>query len=815
MHAISAIVVNFDGGRELLRCVASLSVHPRRFAEVIVVDNASSDGSPECLLESHPDVVLLRSERNVGPAAARNVGLRRASSPLVLFIDDDVRLEPGALDRLLDCRRRTDATVVVPRLVLVPENVVQADGADVHFTGTMHLRNSRAPLAGERPPARPIGAFSSSCVLAERRRLLDAGGFDESFFIYQEDMELGLRLRAFGHALYCEPAAVALHERGGRDAGAFLPRPRHLPAAAWAVDDAEPFAHGAAAPRATLARAARPGPAALRVRLRRVRREERLARRLARGVALAVDGPGAHPRTATLDPGTPTSRRRGAPDRRRAAAVAGPARQLPAAPRRRAAVGLARSLVAAGQAAPATPATGVPPVSEAISASVASGSAAPLSEVPPDASPSEERDATATATATATAVTGRRYRVAVVAACPFPCGRGTPVRIQRMAEELARRGHELTVVTYHLREPLPVLDGVRVRRIRDVPSYRKFSPGPSPRKLLFLDTLLVGRLRELLREGGVDVIHAHHFEGLIVALLARRSLGLAVPIVFDAHTLLESELPYYVPRPLRRALAVLGRLIDRTISNRAEHVVAVTDDLREHLLAQGIVAPADSTTVDNGVELEPFATERWTPRAAGDDCLMVFTGNLAGYQGIEQLLEALAAAQRERLPIRLRIVTQSSFGPYEALAERLGVRRLIELVDAGFDAVPHCLATADIAVNPRVEAPGLPQKTLNYMAAGMPIVSFAGSGQHLVHGVTALLVPGSSARDLAAAIVRLADDPALAAALGAGARAEVESKSWTLAATRVEGVYARLLGGKGGGVSMSETFVPDRAAAPD
>ena len=215
MHPISAIVVNFDGGRELLRCVASLSKSPRRFAEVIVIDNASTDGSPERLLESHPDIVLVRSERNVGPAAARNIGLRQAHSPLVLFIDDDVRLESGALDRLLDCQRHTDATVVVPRLVLVPENVVQADGADVHFTGTMHLRNGRAPLASERPPARPIGTFSSSCVLAERRRVLDAGGFDESFFIYQEDMELGLRLRAFGHALYCEPAAVALHERGG------------------------------------------------------------------------------------------------------------------------------------------------------------------------------------------------------------------------------------------------------------------------------------------------------------------------------------------------------------------------------------------------------------------------------------------------------------------------------------------------------------------------------------------------------------------------------------------------------------------------
>src|SRR5262249_45058980 len=144
--------------------------------------------------------------------------------------------------------------------------------------------------------------------------------------------------------------------------------------------------------------------------------------------------------------------------------------------------------------------------------------------------------------------------------CPFPYPRGTPIRIRRVAEALAHRGHDVHVVTYHLGqqdESLPFT----VYRSPRLAGYRKLSPGPSAAKLAVMDPMLVLTLRRVLATHPIDVIHAHHYEGLLVALCARGKQ--ALPIVYDAHTLLETELPYYplgLPDGVKRAI---GRALDR------------------------------------------------------------------------------------------------------------------------------------------------------------------------------------------------------------------------------------------------------------
>ncbi|HET6798440.1 MAG TPA: hypothetical protein VFH40_14870, partial [Gemmatimonadales bacterium] len=85
-------------------------------------------------------------------------------------------------------------------------------------------------------------------------------------------------------------------------------------------------------------------------------------------------------------------------------------------------------------------------------------------------------------------------RIAMIAACPFPWPRGTPIRIHRIAEAVARRGHHVHVVTYHLGQDLADPPFV-MHRIRDVPGYRRTDPGPTLRKLFQLDPMLAGRLR--------------------------------------------------------------------------------------------------------------------------------------------------------------------------------------------------------------------------------------------------------------------------------------------------------------------------------
>jgi len=383
-------------------------------------------------------------------------------------------------------------------------------------------------------------------------------------------------------------------------------------------------------------------------------------------------------------------------------------------------------------------------------------------------------------------------RIAMVAACPFPFGRGTPIRIQRQAEALAARGHEVHVATYSLGTAEPVA-GVTVHRAPRLPFYRTTSPGPTWQKLLALDPMLVATLFRLLRARRIDVIHAHHYEGLLVARAARAFAG--IPLVYDAHTMLGSELGFFRLGLPRRLTVAVGGHLDRRLPKLADHVISVTETIRDHLVTGGVVPDARISVIGNGVELEQFRADVQPPWAADAPKRVVFTGNLAPYQGVDVLLEAFAAASRQRKDIRLQIVTDSDFSSYEPSARRLGIRDLIEIVPApAFADLPALLETAHVAANPRVEADGVPVKLLNYMAAGKPIVSFAGSAPGLTHGHAAWLIAGGDPEAFGQGILELLEDRERALAMGRHARRFVEEHyRWPALAERIERVYQGVL----------------------
>ena len=170
---------------------------------------------------------------------------------------------------------------------------------------------------------------------------------------------------------------------------------------------------------------------------------------------------------------------------------------------------------------------------------------------------------------------------------------------------------------------------------------------------------------------------------------------------------------------------------------------------------------------------------------------VLFTGNLARYQGIELLLQAFAQVIRLKPDVRLVIAANNSFQPYEPLACELGVRASIDLLPSPeFDRLPTILAGADVMVNPRTECAGLPVKLLNYMAASKPVVSFAAAAPGVEHRRTGWLVADADASAFAEGILAILDDPDLADALGRGARRYVEANCrWPAIAERVQAVY--------------------------
>ncbi len=377
-------------------------------------------------------------------------------------------------------------------------------------------------------------------------------------------------------------------------------------------------------------------------------------------------------------------------------------------------------------------------------------------------------------------------KIAMVAACPFPWPRGTPIRAHRMAEALGRRGHDVHVVTYHLGDAVQTRH-VAVHRIAGPTSYTHAAPGPTLTKLALLDPLLARKLRSVLRGGHFDLIHAHHYEGLLCGLAARRRQ--APRLVFDVHTLLEGELPSYsaVGRSLMKRI---GRALDWLLPAYADHVIAVSEDMRRRLERLGRVSRSRLSVISNGVEADHFFGDTAEPVRN----VIVFAGNLAPYQGIDLLLRAFARVRQEVPAARLRLLTDGDFNPLRPLAEMLGVASSIEAMAVPYAELPQALRAAMVLVNPRPVCSGVPQKLLNYMASARPVVSFAASAALLEHEKTGLIVSDGDIEAFAAAIVRLMRDPALSARLGESARLLVgKNHSWDQVAARVEQVYASVL----------------------
>jgi GT2 family glycosyltransferase len=212
---ISAVIVNHNGGRKILQCIDAVKNQDIAFLQIIVVDNASTDGSPSEIATRFPEVILIRLNENSGPCKSKNLGLALARSDLVLFLDDDVYAQPGCIRKLYNVYERYLPTVVCPRVALYPDtHTVQCDGAWPHFIGTLKLRNAFCDEKIISKTISEVWACIGACMLVHRDTVLSAGGFDELYFFYFDDLEFSLKIRSLGHSIICEPQAVVFHDRG-------------------------------------------------------------------------------------------------------------------------------------------------------------------------------------------------------------------------------------------------------------------------------------------------------------------------------------------------------------------------------------------------------------------------------------------------------------------------------------------------------------------------------------------------------------------------------------------------------------------------
>ncbi len=223
--SVSAVVVNYNAGEAIGRCLASLRENGSD--EIVVVDNGSTDGSV-ALVEAlgHP-VKVVSPGRNLGYGAGANLGVKSVTGKLVFICNPDLVLEPGALERLREAlEARADAAVAGPML-LEPDGSVYPSGRSFPglgdslghgFAGLFWRDNPwtrRYRLIGaQQHKARDADWVSGAGFMVRRDAFESVAGFDESYFMYVEDVDLCWRLHRAGWAVLYEPSARVVHEQG-------------------------------------------------------------------------------------------------------------------------------------------------------------------------------------------------------------------------------------------------------------------------------------------------------------------------------------------------------------------------------------------------------------------------------------------------------------------------------------------------------------------------------------------------------------------------------------------------------------------------
>ncbi len=229
MIELSIIIVNRNAGGRLAECLASLEREAvGKDWEVLVLDNASSDGSLDAASKRFPAVELIRNSENVGFARANNQGFRTSRGRFVLFLNPDTVVFPGALGRLVEELRPEPGTGAVgPALVCGQKTFQVSFGEKITFFRELARKSILNAWRRRRLPGlkrkRRTAWVSGACLMTRREVLETVGGFDEKFFLYFEDIDLCYRIRAHGFGIFFVPEARVFHVGGVSASGAPYP----------------------------------------------------------------------------------------------------------------------------------------------------------------------------------------------------------------------------------------------------------------------------------------------------------------------------------------------------------------------------------------------------------------------------------------------------------------------------------------------------------------------------------------------------------------------------------------------------------------
>jgi N-acetylglucosaminyl-diphospho-decaprenol L-rhamnosyltransferase len=214
---LSYCVVNTNGREFLLACLEAIgrTVPPNLDHEVLVLDNASDDGSADAVRALGRDIRLIALDRREGKAANDSRLIREAKGEFCLLLNEDSEIQPGGVPALIRALRSDRQAAVAGAQLLSPDGrpvpcAWRLPGVETALAGALFLHRRFTVESGGNG-TRPVGWVQSSAMLVRRDAALEVGGFDPGFFIYSDETDLSKRLTDAGWRILYVPAARAIH----------------------------------------------------------------------------------------------------------------------------------------------------------------------------------------------------------------------------------------------------------------------------------------------------------------------------------------------------------------------------------------------------------------------------------------------------------------------------------------------------------------------------------------------------------------------------------------------------------------------------
>jgi glycosyltransferase involved in cell wall biosynthesis len=399
----------------------------------------------------------------------------------------------------------------------------------------------------------------------------------------------------------------------------------------------------------------------------------------------------------------------------------------------------------------------------------------------------------------------RRYSVLSIAPTSFFYDYGCHVRILEETLALQKLGHHVTICTYHSGNDVADVELVRTPPI----PWRTGAEVGSSRHKIGFDVLLAGSVLARAIRRRPDVIHGHLHEGALIGAAVGRLMR--VPVVFDFQGSLTAEMvdhhflhpggPFY--SFWRRMESLIDRSPDAIITSSGSAVSLLTNDFacpsgKVHLVPD--VAKVDAFRprwqAGNGYEAMPLATLRMQLGIPLQHKVVVYLGLLAQHQGTDLLLQAAEQVLRHEPETHFLIMGFPNVEGYFRQAKALRLERNISFPGRiAYAQTPLYLALGDVAVSPKISATEGAGKLLNYMAMGLPVVSFDTPVAREYLGDDGVYAPLADVNAFASAISGLLSDDERRMALAQALRRRAEQEySWQKMGERIVGVYRTVCG---------------------